>query len=116
MVRSDRRPVCRVRLVGLVVVVALVGAGGRACAQGDDALVQRGQALFVQHGCYGCHTVGKTGTPIASDLTVIGRRRPAPDLLRWLAGPADEPRRHMPKIEMSPEEAHALAAYLASLR
>ena len=58
-----------------VVLVVLLAAG---CTPLDSgAAVARGGQVFQDQGCYGCHTVGPTGTPIATDLTRIGARHVA---------------------------------------
>jgi mono/diheme cytochrome c family protein len=85
--------------------------------QTRESLVARGRAVFQAQGCYGCHTVGKTGTPIATDLSRMGARYTEGQLARWLSDPsAQRPTAHMPKLELSDAEVQALAAFLASLR
>jgi mono/diheme cytochrome c family protein len=99
----------------LLVAVVLTAA----CVQAQDgsALVDRGRIVFRDQGCYGCHTVGKTGTPIATDLSRIGAKRDQAYLTRWLRDPSlQRPTAHMPKIQLSESEVEALAAYLGSLR
>jgi cytochrome c oxidase subunit 2 len=97
--------------------IALLAIALTAWPQADEALARRGSQLFFDQGCYGCHTVGKVGTPIATDLSRIGARRPEADLAAWLRDPAREkPTAHMPKLELSEAEIQALAAYLAALR
>ncbi|HZP36321.1 MAG TPA: cytochrome c [Methylomirabilota bacterium] len=82
-----------------------------------DAAVARGSQVFRDQGCYGCHTVGATGTPIATDLTRIGARHDEAYFVGWLRDPSrQKPRQHMPKLALSDGEVRALAAYLASLR
>ncbi len=54
-----------------LLLMLLLAAGAEAQ---DGALVARGQGVFKDQGCYGCHTVGKTGTPIATDLSRIGAK------------------------------------------
>jgi cytochrome c2 len=39
----------------------------------DSALVAQGKQIFNDQGCYGCHTMGQSGTPIAPDLSKIAR-------------------------------------------
>jgi mono/diheme cytochrome c family protein len=108
--------VVAIALVGLLLLALELGSSG-ADAQSREALVRRGQGLFAEKGCYGCHTIGVAGTPIAPDLSRVGARYPEPALARWLRDPAaQEPTRHMPKLEMSETEASALAAYLSTLR
>jgi cytochrome c2 len=95
----------------------LVVAACAAQGQSRDARVARGAQLFTEHGCYGCHTVGKTGTPIAADLTRVGARHTEPALRQWLRDPASQkPTAHMPRIAMPDADARDLAAYLATLR
>ena len=109
--------------VGGITRVLALGALAVACAplgsagQERGPLEARGQSLFVEQGCYGCHTVGKMGTPIAPDLSAVGRKYREADLARWLSDPAAErPMRHMPRFALSEGDARALAAYLGSLR
>ena len=86
-------------------------------AQEHSTLLERGKQLFVDQGCYGCHTVGNMGTPIGPDLSHVGAPYPASYLINWLRDPsAQKPTAHMPKIELTEDETRALAAYLSSLR
>ena len=111
--KGDYSMIARVFALGLA--ICLVGVP--ALAQNRAALIARGQKLFTDQGCYGCHTVGKTGTPMASDLSRVGFKYQEAYLLQWLRDPATQkPTAHMPKIAMTDAEARALAAYLASLR
>ena len=104
------------------VLVSLLALGvsvscGRLNAQGRETLIAQGKQLFTDKGCYGCHTIGTAGTPIASDLRGTAARYPETTLTRWLRDPAaQEPTRHMPNLALSEAEAAALAAYIASLR
>jgi mono/diheme cytochrome c family protein len=105
--------IARVFALGLVISLA----GAPAVAQDQAALIARGQKLFTDQGCYGCHTVGKVGTSMASDLSRVGFKFQEAYLLQWLRNPATQkPTAHMPKIAMTEAEARALAAWLASLR
>ncbi len=99
----------------LLVAVVLMAS----CVQAQDgrALVAPGQIVFRDQGCYGCHTVGAMGTPIAPDLSRIGAKRDQAYLARWLRDPSlQRPTAHMPKLQLSESEVEALAAYLGSLR
>ena len=90
---------------------------GRFSAQAQEARVAQGKQLFADKGCYGCHTIGAAGTPIAPDLRRTAARYPEATLARWLRDPsAQEPTRHMPNLQLSEADANALAAYLVSLR
>jgi mono/diheme cytochrome c family protein len=111
--KGDLTMIARVFALGLA--IALFGAA--AMAQDRTALIARGQKLFTDQGCYGCHIAGKIGTPIASDLSRVGGKYQEAYLFQWLKNPAaQKPTAHMPKIAMTEAEAQALAAWLASLR
>jgi mono/diheme cytochrome c family protein len=99
--------------------VAAAIALGATVAFGQDgtALVSQGKRLFTEQGCYGCHMIGKAGTPIANDLSQVGSKYPESYLRQWLREPKQQkPRAHMPKIEMAESDARAIASYLASLK
>ena len=104
------------RLWSLGLSVALLFA---SCAQAQDraTLATQGAVVFRDQGCYGCHTVGATGTPIATDLTRIGARYSEDHLANWLRDPVlQRPTAHMPKIQLTESEVRALAVYLGSLK
>ena len=119
MMRGERvgRPAAMTRVWRIVPVVVVLLAAAPALAQ-DAALVLRGEGLFKEQGCYGCHTVGKFGTQgIAPDLSHVGGKHDVGYLTKWLEDPASQrPTAHMPKIGLSDAEAKALAAYLGSLK
>lgn len=90
---------------------------GCAAASDRDPLAGQGEKVYAAQGCYGCHTIGKTGTPIAADLTRIGAKYSESYLRSWLADPSrQKPAAHMPRITLTAAETKALAAYLGSLR
>ena len=98
----------------LLMALAACSAGG---AQEGEGLPAQGKRLFTVQGCYGCHMIGKFGTPIAPDLSHLGAKYNLADLTRWLRDPsAQKPTAHMPRINLTEAEVQALAAYLASLR
>ena len=99
-----------------VVMLLLVTA---ACAhtQEPSAPVEEGRRVFQDQGCYGCHTVGATGTPIGPDLSHIGAKRNRSYLVGWLRDPSShKPTARMPKLTLTDAEVQALASYLSSLR
>ena len=119
--RHDRvgRRAVMTRVRRIVPLAVLLCAAAPAQGQAPDAaLVLRGEGLFKEQGCYGCHTVGKFGTQgIAPDLSHVGAKHDVGYLTKWLKDPASQrPTAHMPKIGLSDDEAKALAAYLGSLR
>lgn len=88
-----------------------------AVAQEAGDLVSRGERVFMLQGCYGCHVVGRYGTPIGPNLSFIGQRYSVADATRWLRDPSQQrPTAHMPRLELSAEEVAALAAFLAAQR
>ena len=97
-------------VVGLIVVVTGI-------AQEPGALADKGERVFMAQGCYGCHIVGRMGTPIGPDLTRVGAKYPRAYLAGWLRDPqAQRPNAHMPRLELSSEEIEALTAFLATRR
>ncbi len=100
-------------LIGII----LLPRDGVAPAQDRLPPASRGDEVFVTQGCYGCHRIGKFGTPIGPDLSRVGAKYSARDLRNWLRDPASvRSTAHMPKLELSGDEIEALAAYLASLK
>lgn len=87
-----------------IIVLSLAGlfTSAHSFAQEPGGLIARGKQLFIEQGCYGWHTVGKMGTPIAPDLSAVGSRYPESYLARWLRDPsAQKPTAHMPKLDLT---------------
>jgi mono/diheme cytochrome c family protein len=103
------------RAAGLTVLAVLVAA----CASGDrqDAgEAADGRQVFLTQ-CYGCHTLGAAGTPIAPDLSRIGARLDRAEIERRLRDPrTHKPTARMPQLGLSEAEIRALATYLSELR
>jgi cytochrome c oxidase subunit 2 len=100
-------------LAGMLALLVATALG----AQERSPAGARGEQLFVSQGCYGCHQVGKFGTPIGPDLSHLGTKYPIPYFRQWLRDPERvRATAHMPKLELTAEEIESLAAYLASLR
>jgi mono/diheme cytochrome c family protein len=107
----------RILIASLLVGTALLGSACVLSTTSPEAPVIRGRRLYTEHGCYGCHTVGAAGTPIAPDLSRAGARYSEAELARLLRDPAThKPGAHMPKLALTDAETRALAAYLATLR
>jgi cbb3-type cytochrome oxidase cytochrome c subunit len=101
-------------VLGLLLLVLLPVA---TSAQPREAIVAEGEQLFRVQGCYGCHLVGRFGTPIGPDLSRVGFKYSKAYLARWLSDPQSQrPNAHMPKLELDPAQVEALASYLATLR
>jgi cytochrome c oxidase subunit II len=98
--------------LALIIAVALLAA-----SSGAQGPVDQGQQYFMDTGCYGCHTVGKMGTPIGPDLSRVGSKYSRAYLERWLRDPsAQRPSAHMPALELTEEQVKAMAAFLSSLK
>jgi cytochrome c553 len=101
----------------MLVMVLLVVAGVAIAGAQSSSVTERGEAAFKNNGCYGCHIIGKAGTPIGPDLSHLGRRYSSDYVARWLRDPAlQQPSAHMPALELTDADVQALAAYLGSLR
>jgi mono/diheme cytochrome c family protein len=114
-----RRWVMNRRLIGssLALLLVTLAACSTVAAQEDKSLLVQGKQLFTDQGCYGCHMIGKFGTPIAQDLSHLGAKYTVADVAKWLRDPAvQKPTAHMPKIPLTEAEVRALAVYLGSLR
>ncbi len=102
------------RALPLALVVAVAALVASSAAQEPT---DQGRRYFMDSGCYGCHTVGKMGTPIGPDLSRVGAKYSRDYLERWLRDPsAQRPSAHMPRLELSEQQVKAVAAFLASLR
>lgn len=114
MPSAMNRSVMYFRLISVTTVMLAC-----ACASAQERTPQavRGEQVYAAQGCYGCHQVGKVGTPIGPNLSGIGSKYPASYLKQWLRDPETvRPAAHMPRLELTAEEIDSLAAFLSSLR
>jgi len=93
-----------------------------------DPGVKAGHDWFMSHACSNCHAIqgtpanGHTGpdlTHVASRATIAAGTLPMSrgNLMGWIANPQGvKPGAHMPAVGMSPDELHAVASYLETLR
>lgn len=101
----------------IVAALAATAMAGGAASQERTEAIAAGERAFRAQGCYGCHFVGKFGTPIGPDLSRVGSKYSESYLARWLRDPAAQrPNAHMPKLELTAAEIEALAAFLAAQR
>jgi len=104
------------RIVALLLALVMTIATAPALAQGPSPVAE-GKKVYTNQGCYGCHTVDKSGTPIGPDLSLVGRKHSETWIAQWLRDPASQkPTAHMPRLQLSEAEVKALTAYLSSLR
>lgn len=123
------RPVSRLVLVALLALAACRGEErslGEMLLPGARMTVQeaRGLALVQAHGCGTCHVIpqvdgadGLTGPPLtamARQGYVAGVLPNTPEALaRFVMDPQQvDPRSAMPDLDLGPEEAAAVAAFL----
>jgi mono/diheme cytochrome c family protein len=83
----------------------------------------RGETLFVELGCHGCHLAdGYEDLAKVNGISIIGpslRRIGAKDdhawMVRWITNPHEfRPRTRMPNFMFTPEQAEKITAYLLS--
>lgn len=98
---------------------------------GDLALSEEGRNKFLQSGCLACHSIGNLGGRLAPNLAGIGSRRTIDSIESRITRAELQPAtlddvkegsssgiQHssvMPSSSLSPEEIHAIAAFLATL-
>jgi mono/diheme cytochrome c family protein len=103
--------------MSMVLVGVCLTFATSASAQFAPEATDTGRTVFFTQGCYGCHRLGVAGTPIAHDLSRIGRKYTETQLEKWLRDPVSQkPTAHMPRLALTDDEIRALARYLASLR
>ena len=102
-----------IAIVAVTLAARVVVLQPRAVAEDR---IEQGRRLFMQQGCYGCHTVERLGTPIGPDLSHLGARYSPVVIENWLRDPASQkPSAHMPRLDLTEPQIKALAAFLASL-
>jgi mono/diheme cytochrome c family protein len=96
------------------------------CLGSDAALAKRGQSLFTNKGCIGCHTIGG-GKRSGPDLAGVTTQRDHTWLRRWLKNPtpmfesdsiakallAQYNNTRMPNLRLKDDEVEALLHYIA---
>lgn len=79
--------------------------------------LRRGEYLFEQLGCHGCHLVAgyEDLQPVGPDLQRVAAKVDPEWMVAWIKNPYDfRPRTKMPNFMFSDEEAKAVAAYVWS--
>jgi mono/diheme cytochrome c family protein len=108
------------RMLGVMLGLSVLVPALPAHAQDrEQALIAEGQRVFSAKGCSDCHAAGSSR---GSDLSHIGAKKSRSVLETWvrnpvvLIDPASKPTPHMPRLNLTAKEAHALAAYLSTLK
>lgn len=100
-------------------------AAQQATVQVDAAVAKRGQSLFQNRGCVGCHSIGK-GKRSGPDLAGVTQRRDLDWLRRWLKNPtpmfetdsiakallAQFNNTRMPNLRLKDDEIEAILQYV----
>jgi cytochrome c2 len=77
---------------------------------------RRGEELYGQLGCRGCHQIGTTGGYVGPELSSTGVRLKAGWIAAWLSTPRNyKPDTLQPDYGLSSGDARALTAYLSGL-
>jgi len=96
------------------------------CLQPDAAMAKRGQSLYTNRGCVGCHSIGQ-GKRSGPDLAGVTDQRDLAWLRRWLKNPtvmfetdslakallAQYNNTRMPNLRLKDDEVEALIHYMA---
>jgi mono/diheme cytochrome c family protein len=112
-------------LAGLFVLGAGTVTAQQATLQVDAAVAKRGQTLFQNRGCTGCHSIGK-GKRSGPDLAGVMQRRDLDWLRRWIKNPtpmfetdsiakallAEFNNTRMPNLRLKDDEVEALLQYI----
>ena len=109
-------------IVGFGVGMAIVGAtlvsntgvGASAVAAGD---AKKGEKVYATLKCSMCHKIGAAGGKMGPDLSVVGAKRDAAWLKKYLPDPkAQDPKNKMPVAKAAGQDLEDLVAYLGTLK
>lgn len=85
-------------------------------APDDDAYAEQvgiGAEVFAERGCDACHVVNGEGGTLGPDLSRAGFMLQTQFIYRWALNPqAFKPKTRMPNLDLTPEDALAVALYL----
>lgn len=107
---------------------AWYAAQSKPAPEPADPGVKAGYDFFMSHACATCHAIagtpanGSTGpdlTHVASRPTIAAGtlKMSRGNLMGWIANPQGvKPGTHMPVVGMTPDELHAVASYLETLK
>lgn len=107
-----------VSVVGAALVIAWLVWPQPAWAQGDAALITKGEKIYADKKCALCHMIKGKGGKTGGDLSDVGARREASWLKQFMKDPKamDPKAAKMLPFRGSDEELEALVAYLTSLQ
>jgi cytochrome c oxidase subunit II len=103
-------------IAGVGLGLVLAAAPGQA--QERELMLADGQQVFIDNGCFGCHSVAGSGSATGPDLSHVGTRYDQDALTGWLRDPAQHglPAHAQKFRRLTRGQLEQLAAYLSSLR
>jgi cytochrome c2 len=100
-------------VVGLTAVTAGVNASAPETASADAV---KGAKIYAAQKCSQCHKVGTVGGKLGPDLSLVGTRRDAAWMDKYLQDPKIiDPKNKMPKVKVKGQDLADLIAYLETL-
>lgn len=108
----------KTRFLTIFALIVLVAATSTCRTSEAAEQASSPRSMIDALGCLGCHTINKAGGSTAPDLTGIGSRMTAQQIIDQLtAEPASRTRGFMPSYAHLPQaDLEAIAQYLYNLR
>ena len=78
----------------------------------EGALAKKGEKLFSEKRCNDCHRIGDKPAGIGPDFTMAGKRLLPAWTINFIQHPSHYLDTRMPNLQVSAEEAEALASYI----
>ena len=86
-------------------------------AEADSEMVESGQELFFEYGCFGCHKIAEEGQNLAPELSGVGRKLLESYMFHLIKNPNRIiPKTSMKDFQLEDEEVEDIVAYLRGLK
>jgi len=86
-------------------------------AEADSEMVESGQDLFFEYGCFGCHKIAEEGQNLAPELSRVGKKLLESYLFHLIKAPNRIiPGTTMKDFQLEDEEVEDIVAYLRGLK
>jgi mono/diheme cytochrome c family protein len=103
-------------LVAAIVLSPVAWALCQVRAQGEGADVAQGKVLYASNKCSICHSIDAKGGSVGPALDDAGKKWTPDKLVAFLQAPSSvNPDSSMPPMHGTPEQIHAVAAYVLTL-